>query len=169
MILVFRNNKLLFKKKVYRCSLGINGLTSNKKEGDGCTPIGNFSLGKIYFRDDRVNLKNTKKEKVPIKKNMYWSDNPRSIFYNQLILRNKYHSEKLYRSDNIYDILIVVNFNTTPIKKNLGSAIFLHIAKKNYQPTKGCIGLSQSDLLEIIGYITLKERIKIFPNSYISA
>jgi L,D-peptidoglycan transpeptidase YkuD (ErfK/YbiS/YcfS/YnhG family) len=48
-----------------------------------------------------------------------------------------------------------------PTIKNKGSAIFIHIAKKNYTPTKGCIALSKIDLLEILNKINKKTKIKI--------
>jgi L,D-peptidoglycan transpeptidase YkuD (ErfK/YbiS/YcfS/YnhG family) len=48
-----------------------------------------------------------------------------------------------------------------PIIKNKGSAIFIHIAKKNYSPTKGCIALSKIDLLEILNKINSNTKIKI--------
>ena len=62
MITVYKNNKLKHQNRIYNCSLGINGLTKNKIEGDGCTPIGSFSLGRIFYRIDRV-------KKLEVKKN----------------------------------------------------------------------------------------------------
>ena len=37
-----------------------------------------------------------------------------------------------------------------PIIKNKGSAIFIHVAKKNYKKTEGCIALKKIHLLKII-------------------
>ena len=54
MILVNQNNSLIYKQKIYRCSLGINGLNESKIEGDKSTPIGIFSLGNLYVRTDRI-------------------------------------------------------------------------------------------------------------------
>jgi L,D-peptidoglycan transpeptidase YkuD (ErfK/YbiS/YcfS/YnhG family) len=34
-----------------------------------------------------------------------------------------------------------IDYNLNPVIKNKGSAIFLHIAKKKYQPTKGCVAI----------------------------
>jgi L,D-peptidoglycan transpeptidase YkuD (ErfK/YbiS/YcfS/YnhG family) len=93
---------------------------------------------------------------------MGWCDDPKSANYNQLInLPNKYNSEKLYRNDNIYDLIVVLDYNMNPTIKNKGSAIFIHIAKKNYTPTKGCIALSKIDLLKILNKINKKTKIKI--------
>ena len=66
--------------------------------------------------------------------------------YNKLIkFPFKYSAEKLYITNNIYDIILVLNFNINPIIKNKGSAIFIHIAKKNYKSTEGCIAVSKKD------------------------
>ena len=93
---------------------------------------------------------------------MIWCDDSNSRFYNtQSNLPKEFSYEKLYRKDNIYDILVVINYNINPVKKNKGSAIFLHVAKRNYKPTKGCIALKKSDLLFILKNITRKTKIKI--------
>ncbi len=93
---------------------------------------------------------------------MGWCDDSRSKKYNQLIkLPHEFKSETLFRSDNIYDIIVVLNFNMNPIRKNKGSAIFIHVAKKNYEPTKGCIAVKKKDLIKILNSITKKTEIKI--------
>jgi L,D-peptidoglycan transpeptidase YkuD (ErfK/YbiS/YcfS/YnhG family) len=76
-------------------------------------------------------------------------------------LPKKFSYEKLYRKDNIYDIIVVIDYNLNPIKKNKGSAIFIHIARKNYEPTKGCIALKKSDLLFILKNCKKNTKIKI--------
>ena len=63
---------------------------------------------------------------------MGWCDDSSSIYYNKIIYNpSKYKSEKLWRKENVYDIIIIIDYNLNPIVKNKGSAIFLHIAKKN--------------------------------------
>ena len=82
---------------------------------------------------------------------MVWCDDPRSQKYNQLVkLPFNFRYEKLYKKENIYDIVLVLNFNMSPTKKNKGSAIFMHVAKRNYEKTKGCIALKKNDLLNVI-------------------
>ena len=88
--------------------------------------------------------------KIAIQKNMGWCDDIKSKKYNKLIsFPFKYSAEKLWRKDNIYDVAIVLNYNLNPVKKNKGSAIFLHIAKKNYIPTRGCIAINEKDMLNL--------------------
>ena len=73
--------------------------------------------------------------------------------YNKLIkLPSSYSYEKLYKKENVYDIIIVLNFNMRPIVKKKGSAIFMHVAKNNYFPTRGCIALQKKDLIFILSW-----------------
>ncbi len=116
----------------------------------------------IYYRKDKVKNILTNFKMIPIKKNMGWCDDPRSTKYNKLIKYPfSFKSEKLYRSDNIYDIVLVLNFNMRPIKKNKGSAIFIHVANRKFSPTKGCVAIKKTDLKKIIRFITKKTKIKI--------
>ena len=81
--------------------------------------------------------------------------------YNKLIkLPFKYSFERLYRKDNIYDIILVLDFNMNPIKKYKGSAIFIHLTK-NYKHTAGCIALKKSDLLILLRLINKNTKIKV--------
>ncbi|MDC0435575.1 L,D-transpeptidase family protein [Pelagibacteraceae bacterium] len=161
MIIVNKNGTLIHKKKLYKCALGKKGITKNKSEGDQKTPSGTFSLGKVFYRKDRTKNIKTKLKKYIIKKHMCWCDDPSSKFYNKLIFTKDKNKEKLFRKDNLYDIIIVINYNTRPIIKNKGSAIFIHLAKKNYSGTMGCIGLKKNDLLEVLKTISKKTKIKI--------
>ena len=161
MLVLKRNNFLLHNKKKYRCAIGKNGIKRFKKEGDLCTPTGQFELGPIFYRKDRNKKLNTKLKIFPIKKNMIWEDNPNKKNYNKLIYNNKGSSEKLFRKDNIYDIILVINYNKNPIIPGIGSAIFLHIAKNNFTPTRGCIALKKKDLILIINKLKINEKILI--------
>ena len=123
----------------------------------------NYKLIKIYYRADKIQNLKTNLKKIKIKKNMAWCDDPKSNFYNQLInLPTKFGHEKLYRKDNLYDLIIILNYNMHPIIKNKGSAIFIHVAKKNYAPTQGCIALSKIHLKKLLKNIKTNEKIKIF-------
>ena len=162
MIIVKNPGYLIYKNSKFRCSLGINGIKNKKKEGDGITPKGIFKLKKIYYRNDKVKNIITKVKKIKITKDMGWCDDPKSKFYNKLIrLPSKFGHEKLYRKDDIYNLIIVLDYNMNPVTKNKGSAIFIHLAKKNYKPTQGCMGLKQNDLIKLIKMIKKNQKIKI--------
>ena len=93
---------------------------------------------------------------------MGWCDDPKSNNYNKLIkFPFSFSAEKLYLKKNIYDLILVLNFNRKPIKKGLGSAIFLHISDRNFKATKGCIAVKKSDFLKILKKITKKTNLII--------
>ena len=145
----------------FKCSIGKNGLKKNKLEGDNCTPVGTFSLGPVYYRNDRVDKPNTKLKTLRINKQMGWCDDPNDINYNKEVkLNKKIKAEKLYRKDKIYDIIIVINYNTQKIIRNKGSAIFIHLTN-NYKPTGGCIALKKEDFLILLKLINKKSKIQI--------
>jgi len=162
MIIVKKHGYLKYKNFKFRCSLGKAGVKKKLKEGDNITPKGTFKLLKVFYRQDKIKKIKTKLKKIIIKKNFGWCDDPKSVFYNKLIkFPFKESHEKLYRSDNIYDLLVVLNYNTNPIIKNKGSAIFIHVAKKRFNKTAGCIALKKKDLLILLVNIKKNTKVKI--------
>jgi len=162
MIAVKKSGYLNYKNLKYRCALGKSGIKKKKKEGDNVTPSGVFKIIKIYYRADKIKKIISPIKKIQIKKNMGWCDDSKSNFYNQQInLPSKFGYEKLYRNDNLYDLIIVINYNMNPIIKNKGSAIFIHVAKNYYKKTKGCIALKKKNLIELISLIKKNTKIKI--------
>ena len=92
---------------------------------------------------------------------MGWCDDPNSKDYNKLIkLPFSYNCEKLYKSNNTYDLILVLNYNMNPVIKRKGSAIFIHVAKKNFKKTQGCVALKK-DLLKIIKNLKNNTKVKI--------
>jgi len=145
-----------------KCALGKRGIGYKRKEGDLITPKGTYKVKYILYRKDRVKKIQTKIKKIAIRKDMGWCDDPKSKDYNKLIkLPYAYSFEKLFRKENNYDIILILNYNMNPVIKNKGSAIFIHIAKKNYKKTEGCIALKKAHLLKIIKRINKNTTIKI--------
>tara|TARA_B100001939_G_scaffold332552_1_gene331660 strand:+ start:555 stop:1046 length:492 start_codon:yes stop_codon:yes gene_type:complete len=145
-----------------KCAVGKRGIKIKKKEGDLITPKGLFKIKRVLYRKDRIGRLNTKLKKTPIKKNMGWCDDPSSKFYNKLInFPFKFNAEKLFKRENIYDIILVLDFNMNPIRKNKGSAIFIHIAKKKFTPTKGCVAISKNVLKKILSKINKDCKVRI--------
>ena len=162
MIIINKFGLIKYKNFKFRCALGKAGMGEKKREGDNVTPTGTFKIVKIYYRSDRIKKISSKFRAIEITKNMGWCDDPNSKNYNQLVnLPSKYGHEKLFKKNNIYDIIVVLNYNMKPVVKNKGSAIFIHVAKKNYQPTQGCIALKKNDLLKILSKINKNIKIKI--------
>ena len=161
MNIILKNKFLYFENYKLRCSIGKSGISSKKKEGDNKTPRGNFKFKYILYRKDRISNLRTILEKKIIKKNMGWCDDPKSKYYNQLVkFPFKYSAEKLWLKKNVYDIIVVIDYNLNPIIKNKGSAIFFHITKK-YEETKGCIAINLRNMKLIISKINKKTKLQI--------
>ena len=162
MIIINKSKYLKYKDLKFKCALGKAGIRKKKKEGDNITPKGIYKIIKIYYRDDRIKKISSKFKLIKITKNMGWCDDPKSKKYNQLIkLPTRYSHEKFFKNDNSYDLIIILNYNINPIIKNKGSAIFIHIAKKKYKSTAGCIALKKNDLLKLIKIIDTNTKIFI--------
>ena len=162
MIIINKSGYLKYNNLKFRCALGKAGVQGSKREGDNVTPKGTFKIVKIYYRSDRIKKISSKFRPIKIKKNMGWCDDPNSKNYNQLIkLPTKYGHEKLYKKNNVYDLIVVLNYNMNPIIKNKGSAIFIHVAKKKYKKTAGCIALKKIHLLNLIKKIEKNTKVII--------
>ena len=162
MNIIIKKNLLLYKGYKIKCSIGKSGINSSKKEGDLTSPKGQFKLGLLYYRKDRIKHLKCKIKKKIIKKNMGWCNDSRSKKYNREInFPFKYRAEKLYRKDEIYDIFINIKYNYQPTIKKRGSAIFLHLTN-NYKTTLGCVAISKNNFLKIIPLIN--KNTKIFIN-----
>ena len=157
------NNKFLyFNNYKAKCVVGKRGIGYKKKEGDLITPKGKYKIKYILYRKDRIKKIQSKIKKIEIKRNMGWCDDPQSKNYNKLVkLPSKFSYEKLYKKRNIYDVILVLNYNMQPVIKNKGSAIFIHVATKNFRRTEGCIALKKGDLLEIIKKVKKNTKVKI--------
>ena len=146
----------------FRCCIGKNGSTKNKKEGDGKTPKGIFNIGNVYFRKDRKKKPSTSLNCIEIKKNMGWCDDvnfPKK--YNKILkIENKIKHEKLKRNDYKYDYLIPIKYNSEKPIVGHGSCIFIHLTK-NYKPTAGCVALKEKDFLIMLKLIKKNSKIKI--------
>ena len=161
MIIVKKTGYLKYKKFKFRCALGKSGIKNKIKEGDNVTPRGTYKAVKLFYRSDRISRIKTILKKFKIKKNMGWCDDPNSKFYNkQIKLPSIFSHETLYRKDNIYDLIIVLNYNLNPVIKRKGSGIFIHITNK-YKPTRGCIALKKEDLIKLLSLIKKDTKIKL--------
>ena len=150
MIIINESGFLKYRNLKFRCALGKAGIKKKKIEGDNITPKGNYKIVDIYYRKDRVKKIFSKFKLIKIKKNMGWCDDPKSKKYNQLIsLPSKNTFGKFYRKDDIYDLIIVLDYNVNPVIKNKGSAIFIHVAKKKYKRTAGCVATRPAPLFDI--------------------
>tara|TARA_B100001059_G_C17589486_1_gene453898 strand:+ start:241 stop:756 length:516 start_codon:yes stop_codon:yes gene_type:complete len=144
-------DKLMYENKTYKCAIGLSGISDTKKENDGTTPAGQYNIRSVLYRPDRIPQPDTFLRVEPLNTNDVWCDNPKKKEYN---LKVKYSrtltTERLWRKDNLYDLILVIGYNDDPVIAGKGSAIFMHVAKPNYEPTRGCIALKLDDLYQIL-------------------
>ena len=147
----------------FRCSIGKNGKSKKKEEGDKKTPIGYFEIENLYYRPDKVKKPFTKLKCIKIKKNMGWCDDIRfPNKYNKLIkIEKKIKHEKLKRKDYKYDFLIPIKYNFNKPITSKGSCIFIHLTQ-DYKSTTGCVALKEKDFLIMLKLIKKNSKIKIF-------
>jgi L,D-peptidoglycan transpeptidase YkuD (ErfK/YbiS/YcfS/YnhG family) len=162
MIILIKDNTLLFDDFKFKCCIGKNGSSYSKIEGDKRTPKGLYSIGDLFYRADRIKNIKTKLKKIKINKKMGWCDDPNNRSYNKLVTINKtIKCERLFRKNENYDLLIPVKYNFKKSKKKRGSAIFLHLTR-NYNKTLGCIAIKKKDMLILLKLINQNTKIKIF-------
>jgi L,D-peptidoglycan transpeptidase YkuD (ErfK/YbiS/YcfS/YnhG family) len=139
--------------RTWRCAIGKGGVRpeSEKREGDGATPTGMFPLRRVLYRPDRLARPETELPVRALAPDDGWCDDPADPNYNRPVkLPYPASHECLWRDDGIYDVIVVLGHNDDPPVAEMGSAIFLHVARPDYGPTQGCVALALPDLLEVL-------------------
>lgn len=161
---VWPDGRLEFEGVSYRCALGRSGITSDKREGDGATPAGRFPLRKAWYRPDRMPPPMTFLALGPTLKSDGWCDDPEHPSYNRAVkLPFPASHERMWRDDELYDLVVFVGFNDDPVVPGKGSAIFIHVAKEDYSPTEGCVALAPMDLTRILSRCSTVTDLVIHP------
>ena len=135
-------------------TVGRSGVATfdRKREGDGMTPRGVFSLGPVFgYAVSAV----TKMPYRQATEQDAWIDDVASPRYNQWVrgIPAKESHEKMRRNDELYRLGIVIGYNTAPVVPGFGSAIFLHIWKGPGKPTSGCIAMSETDMEKVVSWL----------------
>ena len=152
-----------FRGRVFPCRVGRSGLAANKREGDGATPVGRFRAEYALFRPDRISPFRTCLRLLPTRLGDGWSDDPVDPAYNQPIRlpADRCGCESMRLSRGLYDLVVVLDFNRSPVRPGRGSAIFLHVADLLGRPTAGCVALRRRDLLYVLRNWQLRSRVVI--------
>jgi L,D-peptidoglycan transpeptidase YkuD (ErfK/YbiS/YcfS/YnhG family) len=132
-----------------QAALGRGGLkpAADKREGDGASPIGAWPLRRVLFRPDKGPAPATALPAQPLAPADGWCDAPGDPLYNRPVtLPYRASAERLWREDDVYDLIVVLGHNDDPVVPDMGSAIFLHLARPGYPPTEGCVALARRDL-----------------------
>ena len=147
-----------------RAVCGRGRVRADKREGDGASPAGVFPLLQVYYRPDRLAAPATGLPLIPLQPNHGWVDEPADPNYNRLItLPYPAHHEQMWRADRLYDLVVLIGYNTDPPVPGRGSAIFLHVARPDFAPTDGCIAVAPDVLLSLMPLLGPGSRITIRP------
>lgn len=147
---------------IFRCALGRSGVKTTKREGDGASPRGVYSVRELYYRADKLMRP---RSALPLRRTHPedgWCDAVGDRNYNRSV-KHPYPSsaERLWRSDGLYDLILVLGYNDRPRIQGRGSAIFMHVARPGYGPTEGCVALKRRDLEKLLEVIGPRTRIVI--------
>lgn len=152
------NGSLIFE---CRCGHGRNGFSSDKREGDGKTPLGCFEIESAF------GFEMPEKCQLPFRKigpDSWWSGERED--YNSWVenpggKRPMPGSEHLADYPTEYRFGFVIGYNTKCPEWGLGSAIFLHCKGARKWSTAGCISLPKSRISQLVGLLIPGAIIKI--------
>jgi len=139
-------------------SIGEKGFApvGGKREGDGKSPSGIFPLGTAFGYYPSVATRMPYREATD---EDYWVDDVDSEDYNKWI-RGKPSAaswERMKRDDDQYKYGLVIEYNTNPVVKGMGSAIFLHVWKDG-QATAGCVTMPEERVLKILAWLDAPQK-----------
>jgi L,D-peptidoglycan transpeptidase YkuD (ErfK/YbiS/YcfS/YnhG family) len=143
-------------------ALGRSGVAAGKREGDGATPRGRFRLIRLWWRADRAPRPRTLLPVRRIDRTLAWCENPADRRYNRPFRRSANEpGDRLWREDRLYDLVIELSHNTRPRVAGRGSAVFVHVARRDRGATAGCVALDARDLRRLLGRLGPRTRIEI--------
>ncbi len=157
------NNKWQVQLNAVRASIGRNGLidAAHKAEGDGCTPTGIYALGQLFSYEANIA---TRIPFIQTNSEDKWVDDVNSPQYNQYVhgATTAKSFENLLLKSVHYKYCMVIEYNTHPIVKGKGSAIFFHVADEKYSATAGCVAIAEKDMLQYLKWLDPKKKTAIF-------
>ena len=153
----------------YEVNLSVNGITPSekKKEGDMSIPAGFYTLSQAFGYERDID---TKLDFVTLNYDHVWICDSTDDLYNQMVedKDNKYKrnpNELLKRSDHLYKYVIVIGYNINPTIKGKGSAIFIHVERRENSATAGCIAISEEAIKKLLEWLDPA----MHPHIYISS
>jgi L,D-peptidoglycan transpeptidase YkuD (ErfK/YbiS/YcfS/YnhG family) len=134
----------------YTARIGRNGFGKPKREGDGQTPVGSFTVPSQWG----VNANpGTNYHWLKVDHYDVWVDDSNSAYYNRhmrLPANGRWRSaESMYQS--AYAYAATIGYNTAARTPGAGSAIFFHVSMG--RATAGCVALPTSQLVPILRWI----------------
>lgn len=162
--LVLTPRGVRFCGRLYPCVLGRGGLQTLKQEGDGATPVGTHEIVALHYRPDRLAAPNA--WATPIRPGDLWCDDPSHADYNQPVrVPHSASHEVMRRSDPLYDLVLVTDWNYPQATPGRGSCIFVHQWRRAGFPTAGCIAFRRDHLRQIAAQLLPGDRLIVPPLS----
>lgn len=162
-----KDRNWVVKDNPIEAGIGKNGFAPplNKLEGDGKSPTGIFRLGKLFTYEKQVN---TLLEYQQTTKEDKWIDDPNSEDYNTFIrgFTNAKSYENLLLKSDAYKYCLVIEYNTNPVIKGKGSAIFFHLGIKKPYFTAGCVAINEENMKLIVNWLDPKQNPIIIMGNY---
>lgn len=145
------------------CAVGRSGVRALKREGDGASPRGSHAILFGFYRPDRLRIRPRSSIALrPLRPDDGWCDAPGHPDYNRLVRRPfAFGHEALWRDDELYDIVLVLDWNYSRRARGRGSAIFFHLSRPGYQPTEGCVAIGRADMLRLLARIGRGTRLRL--------
>ena len=152
--LTYQAGRLTWPGGSARAACGRGGVRADKREGDGASPEGTYKLVAAYYRPDRIAPPATGLALTALCPEHGWVDDPGDPLYNRPVsLPCEARHERMWREDGLYDLVVMIGYNTDPPVAGLGSAIFLHVARPDFAPTEGCIAVERDALAALLALI----------------
>jgi L,D-peptidoglycan transpeptidase YkuD (ErfK/YbiS/YcfS/YnhG family) len=154
--------QLVVDGQAFDCAIGRAGAcdAADKREGDGCTPLGNWPVRAVLLWPDRGLSPPTALPWRWLRRSDGWSDDPNDPAYNRPVLHpHRFSAERMWRDDGLYDVVIVLGHNDRPPVAGMGSAIFLHI--RGEEPTEGCVAVSPGAMRIVLAALSAGDEIAI--------
>lgn len=147
---------------VFPCALGRGGISGNKQEGDGATPLARMRLLSGYFRPDHVAARRTRLAMAPIPADLGWCDTSGDRNYNRPVrMPYKASHEAMRRADRLYDYCIVLDWNISQRRRGRGSAIFFHLARPGFTPTEGCVAVTVKVMARLLPFLSSRTVLEV--------
>lgn len=133
-----------------------------KEEGDGRSPAGVFNLISVFGYKPADQMRNLKMPYIHITEMVECVDDVTSEYYNKIVSRDKIEkeehvdwqsSEKMSLAGIYYELGVIIDHNSDPIKKKAGSCIFLHNWSNPNETSAGCTCMAPIKMREIVYWL----------------
>ncbi|TPI11141.1 L,D-transpeptidase [Mesorhizobium sp. B4-1-1] len=150
-------------KTVFPCALGRGGITANKHEGDGATPLASMRILSGYYRGDHfAGGRRTRLPMAPIGPDLGWCEVPDDRNYNRPVkIPYGASHERMKRGDRLYDVCLVLDWNIAPRRRGRGSAIFFHLARPGFTPTQGCVAVTARTMTRLLPLLSDRTVVRV--------